>query len=87
MVPSDSHVCVQSLVVPACRGERGVSFSKSTNSAAAYEPLAAYDSDMFEGSPAAGVCGSLLALLQVHALRSEYPNCLNPACPAAGACP
>ncbi len=55
----------------ACRGERGVSFSQNINNAVAYEPLAAYDSEMFEGSPAAGVRGSLLALLQVHALRPE----------------
>ena len=67
MVPSEPHA--RSLLLLACRGERGVSFSRSVNSADGYEPLAAFDSDVFEGSPAAGVRGSLLALLQVHPLR------------------
>ena len=49
----------------ARRGERGVSFSKSLNRATAYEPPEPFDSDAFDGSPAAGTRGNLPSLLQV----------------------
>ena len=49
----------------ARRGEQGVSFSESLNRAAAYEPPKPFDSDAFDGSPAASTRGNLLSLLQV----------------------